>query len=365
MPPLSVASFADLARLSLQDFKEKAICMKEADRIQRLSELNGECNIGLMCIEPSLHAALLSIEPFRAANRMSSAPLFNIDFVSVDGDPIRTARDIFLPATATVESPKIYDLVLVHCAYAYDGDNKHRLFRWLRKQTAAGAHVCGFDVAPLLMAEAGLLDGYRATSHWASIPSFKELHPDTDVVEQLFVVDRNRSTCAGQTACLDYSLFMLDRFCGRTLRDIVANEIVYTSSRSDSGQQRQIINGYAWHTNPKLLCAQKLMQETIEEPLPIHAVAERCGVSQRELQHLFRKHLKASPKSYYLTFRLQRARELLLYSTLSVRETGLASGFTSSATYFRAFRARFNESPLNYRKSFQAASSIPDGRRIY
>ena len=103
----------------------------------------------------------------------------------------------------------------------------------------------------------------------------------------------------------------------------------------------------------------------IRDRLSIDLVAERCGVSQRELQHLFRTHLKASPKNYYMTFRLQRAKELLLYSAMSVRETGLASGFTSSATYFRAFRSRFNTSPLNYRKAFNATSSTPDGRRLY
>jgi transcriptional regulator GlxA family with amidase domain len=334
-------------------------------RRNRLAVMEGQHSVAVVCIEPSLHSALLSIEPFRAANRMSKSPLFAIDFVSVDGRPTATNLDIFVPAHATLDTPKTYDLVLVHSSYGTAGEGKNALFRWLRRQASTGAHLCGLDAAALLLAEAGLLKGYRATSHWSTLASFRESYPDTEVIEQLFVVDRNRSTCAGQLACIDYALFMLDRYCGRALRDIVANDIIYPAVRNEGDQQRQIINGHVWHTNPVLLRAQKLMQESIEDPLPIQAIADRCGVSQRELQHLFRKHLKASPKNYYLTFRLQRAKELLLYSSLSVRETGLASGFTSSATYFRAFRARFNASPMHYRRAFQIDSSAPDGRRLY
>jgi AraC family carnitine catabolism transcriptional activator len=320
--------------------------------------------IALVCLEPSLHGALLSIEPFRAANRLSRAPLFKVDFISVDGQPTRSIMDIAIPTTATLHSATIYDLVLLYCAYEFGG-KKSALFRWLHRQSAAGAHICALDTAPLLLAAAGLLKGFKATSHWSALASFRELYPDTEVVEQVFVVDRNRATCAGQIACLDYSLFMLERFCGRALREVVANDLIYPIARGEDAQQRQIINGHAWHTNPILARAQTLMQSSIEEPLSIAKIAVACGISQRELEHLFQKYLKASPKSYYTTFRLQRARELLLYSALSVRETGLACGFVSPTTYFRAFRSRFKVSPLSYRKAFQGAPSSPDGRRLY
>ena len=321
-------------------------------------------SIALASLEPALHAALLSIEPFRAANRLSQSPLFQIDFLSARNDR-RPAMDIALRPTASLHDSKIYDLILLHSSYEFSDDRKSALFRWLRRQAASRAHICALDAAPLLLAEAGLLRGYRATSHWSTIPSFRELHPETDVVEQLFVVDRDRSTCAGQLASLDLSLHMLERFCGSALAELVANEIVYPAARADHCPQRQIVNHTAWQTNPFLARAQQLMQETIEEPLSIEALAGRCGISVRELQYLFRKYLKASPKSYYLTFRLQRATELLLYSPMSVGETGLACGFSSPGTYFRAFRARYKSSPTSYRKAFRESGARPDGRRLY
>ena len=321
-------------------------------------------SVALVCIEPALHAALLSIEPFRAANRLSKSPLFQIDFLS-GGDDQRPSMDIALPVTASLQDDTIYDLVLLHSSYEFTGDRKSALFRWLRRQAASRAHICALDAAPLLLAEAGLLRGYRATSHWSTIPSFRELHPGTDVVEQLFVVDRDRSTCAGQLASLDLSLRMLERFCGSALKELVANEIIYPVARSEHALQREIVNNTVWQTNPFLARAQRLMQETIEDPLSIEVLAGRCGISVRELQYLFRKYLKASPKTYYVTFRLQRAKELLLYSPMSISETGLACGFASPGTYFRAFRARYKTSPTGYRKAFRENGPQPDGRRLY
>ncbi|MBN9063709.1 MAG: hypothetical protein BGP06_04625 [Rhizobiales bacterium 65-9] len=337
----------------------------DQSRHQKKSLPDEPHKIAIVAVEPALHAVLLSIEPFRAANRLSKSPLFKFDFLSADDSPIVTTLNISIPSTAKFEDATLYDVVFLHSSYEFSSDRKGPLYKWLRRQATAKALICAIDAAPLLLAEAGLLTGYTATSHWSTIASFKELHPGTNVVEQLFVVDRDRVTCAGQVACLDQSLFLLEQLGGATLREIVANEIVYPSFRGESAQQRHIINGNAWHTNPVLLKAQHLMRQSIEEPLSIGELANRCGVSKRELQHLFRRHLRASPKSYYLTFRLQRAKELLLYSTLSIRETGLASGFSSPATYFRAFRDRFNSSPMNYRKAFQGSSALPDGRRLY
>lgn len=131
------------------------------------------------------------------------------------------------------------------------------------------------------------MQSYRATSHWSTIASFGALHPETHVVEQLFVVNRDRSTCAGQLASLDLSLHLLERFCGRDLKELVANEIVYPAARAEHGPQRQIVNSTTWQTNTFLPRVQRLMQETIDEPLSIEDMARRYGISVRELQYLF------------------------------------------------------------------------------
>jgi transcriptional regulator GlxA family with amidase domain len=314
--------------------------------------------------EPSLHSAFLAIEPFRAANRVSKSTLFSIDLLSADPATPPASMDITFPMTATFDEGRKFDLVILLVSYNVADEAKGKLFGWLRRQSAAGAHLCGMDTGPLLLAEAGLLDGYDATCHWTAIASLKELSANTRIVEQLYLIDRNRSTCAGQAASLDYSMAMLRHMCGDALYHLVGNELIYTAPRSAELRQREIINPQPFMTNPLLSRAQRIMQENVESPLDIETVAERCGISIRELQYLFQRHLNTSPKKRYIALRLQHAKELLLYSSMSIRETGLASGFMTPSAYYRAFLAVFQTSPQEYRNAFAKKSTVY-GRNLY
>lgn len=314
--------------------------------------------------EPSLHTIFLSIEPFRAANRVSEAALFSVDFMPADSDAPPASMDIALPVTANFDDGRKYDLIFLLVTYDVAEIAKPRLFKWLRRQSANGAHLCGVDAGPLLLAEAGLLDGYTATCHWTGMASLKEFSATSRIVEQLYVIDRNRSTCAGQAASLDYSMTMLRQMCGDSLYNLVCNELIYAAPRLADVRQREIVNGQPFMTNPILSRAQRIMQETVEEPLDMETVADRCGVSVRELQYLFQRHLNTSPKKIYMAFRLQHAKELLLYSSMSIRETGLASGFATPSAYYRAFYAVYQRSPQEYRNDF-AKKSTMYGRNLY
>jgi AraC family carnitine catabolism transcriptional activator len=314
--------------------------------------------------EPSLHTIFLSIEPFRAANRVSGEALFSIDFIPADAETPPTSMDIALPVTGSFDDGKKYDLIFLLVTYDVAEAAKARLFRWLRRQSAAGAHLCGVDAGPLLLAEAGLLDGYMATCHWTGMASLREFSATSRVVEQLYVVDRNRSTCAGQAAALDYSMTMLRLMSGAALYNLVCNELIYAAPRPAEVRQREIVNGQPFMVNPILSRAQRIMQDTVEEPLEMEAVADRCGISVRELQYLFKRHLSTNPKKIYMALRLQRAKELLLYSSMSIRETGLACGFATPSAYYRAFHAVYRKSPQEYRSDF-AKKSTMYGRNLY
>lgn len=314
--------------------------------------------------EPSLHTVFQSIEPFRAANRVSKEALFSVDFMPADAEAPPSSMDVALPVTASFDDGRKYDLIFLLVTYDVAETAKAKLFKWLRRQSAAGAHLCGVDAGPLLLAEAGLLDGYAATCHWTAMASLREFSATCRVVEQLYVVDRNRSTCAGQAAALDYSMTMLRLMCGAALYNLVCNELIYAAPRPAEVRQREIVNGQPFMVNPVLSRAQRIMQETVEEPLEMEAVAERCGISVRALQYLFKRHLNTSPKKIYMALRLQHAKELLLYSSMSIRETGLASGFATPSAYYRAFSAVYQKSPHEYRSDFTKKSTMY-GRNLY
>ncbi|MBE7183246.1 MAG: helix-turn-helix domain-containing protein [Methylobacterium mesophilicum] len=332
----------------------------------RSASESGERHVALVIgKEPSLHSAFLAVEPFRAANRVSGATLFGIDFLAADPSAPPSSMDIAIPATATFGDERKYDLVILLVSYHLSGRAKSKLFRWLSRQAASGAHLCGADNGPLLLAEGGFLDGYEATAHWSAIPSLREFCPNCHVLEQLYVIDRNRSTCAGQVATLDYAMEMLKRLSGKALHQLVCNELIYTEPRLATGRQRAFVSEQSWQANPVLLQVQRIMHETIEEPLDMGALAIRVGVSVREIQYLFRRYLHSTPKKLYMTLRLQRAKELLLYSSLSIRETGLASGFGSPSAYYRAFHAAYQKSPQEYRTDFLTGNASRYGRSLY
>ena len=341
--------------------------MERLGEIKQSSEVGVERPRSIALVigrEPSLHTVFLSIEPFRAANRVSGKALFSIDFIPADAETPPTSMDVALPVTGSLDLGRKYDLIFLLVTYDVADAAKARLFKWLRRQAPAGAHLCGVDAGPLLLAEAGLLDGYTATCHWTGMASLKEFSATSRIVEQLYVVDRNRSTCAGQAAILDYSMTMLRMMCGDALYTLVCNELIYAAPRPAEVRQREIVNGQPFMINPILNRAQRIMQETVEEPLDMAEVADRCGISLRELQYLFRRHLNTSPKKIYMALRLQQAKELLLYSSMSIRETGLACGFASPSAYYRAFRAVYGKSPQEYRSDF-AKKSTMYGRNLY
>ncbi|MBL8583353.1 MAG: helix-turn-helix domain-containing protein [Rhizobiaceae bacterium] len=315
--------------------------------------------------EPSWHSTLLSIEPFRTANRLSRSDLFDIDFIALDEKAAPTGLHVSLPPPATLDHGRQYDLVILIITYGVDEEHKAQLLRWLRRQSARGAHICAVDVAPILLAEAGLLDGYRITGHWSTFASFRDRFPEIELVEQLYVIDRNRSTCAGQVSVLDLSMCLLERLCGPAIRRAVGNDMIYNAPRPADTRQRDALADLPWMEIPILARARGLMLEAIEYPLSISAIAAECGVSARELQYLFERHIGSSPKKYYLELRIQHAKHLLLYSPLSISDTGLASGFASPSAYFRAFQAHCQTSPRRYRQAFRSGGSHPSGRRMY
>jgi transcriptional regulator GlxA family with amidase domain len=315
--------------------------------------------------DSSLHSSLLAVEPFRAANRLSTQSHYSVDILSPDGAPILTSLQILVQVTGSFQSDKRYDLVLVALAYEPSTPFKRKLFPWLRRQARFGAHLCGIDYGPLILAECGLLKGYTATAHWSTIAAFRDQYPDTKVVEQLYVIDRDRSTCAGQVSVLDYSLSMVEKFSGQVLAKAVNNELIYMETRNGASAQRRLINENHWKGNPVLARASEIMIDAMEEPLPMRSVARSCGISLRELQYLFKRYLGRSPRDFYMELRLNRAKELLLYSGLSIRETGVACGFVSESTFFRAFRARFDTTPMRLRASFHSVPTTRDGRRVY
>jgi len=184
-----------------------------------------------------------------------------------------------------------------------------RVIGWLRREARRGVTIGGLCTAAHTLAMAGLLDGKRATIHWENQDSFGEEFEEVTLTESVFVVDGNRLTTAGGTASIDLMLKLIADHHGEDLANAVADQLIYSSIRTDQDTQRLSIPTRIGVRHPKLSQVIQMMEGNIEDPMSPADLAEEVGMSSRQLERLFRRYLNRSPKRYYMELRLQKARK--------------------------------------------------------
>jgi transcriptional regulator GlxA family with amidase domain len=231
-------------------------------------------------------------------------------------------------------------------------------FAWLRQLARRGVRIGGVSGGPYLLARAHLLAGYRFTLHWEHAPAFLEEYPDLDLRRSLYEIDRDRLTCSGGTAPLDMMHAVITREHGSELALAVSEWFLQTHVREGAGPQRMPLRERLGIAHAPLLRVIGRMEQTIETPEPREELARLANVSLRQLERLFRQHLGRSLGEHYLGLRLERARDLLRQTSLSILETALACGFSSASHFSRSYRERFGHPPREER----ARPSGPDWR---
>jgi transcriptional regulator GlxA family with amidase domain len=200
-----------------------------------------------------------------------------------------------------------------------------------------------------VLAQAGLLDGRRCTIHWENRDSFEEDFPEIELLPNIYVIDRDRYTAAGGTASADLMLRLIARTHGPELASQVADQMIHTGLRAESDEQRLSIPTRIGVRHPKLATVIHMMEENLEEPISPAILATDVGMSTRQLERLFRRYLNKSPKRYYMELRLQKARNLLLQTDMSVINVALACGFASPSHFSKCYRALYRTTPYRER----------------
>jgi transcriptional regulator GlxA family with amidase domain len=207
----------------------------------------------------------------------------------------------------------------------------------------------GLCTASHSLAAAGLLDGKKATIHWENQDSFAEEFEDVKLTKSVFVMDGNRFTTAGGTSSIDLMLKIIATDHGEELASTVADQLVYSSIRTDQDTPRLSIPTRIGVRHPKLSQVIQMMEHNLEEPISPAVLAEDVGMSTRQLERLFRRYLNRSPKRYYMELRLQKARNLLMQTDMSVINVALACGFASPSHFSKCYRAHYSTTPYRER----------------
>lgn len=293
----------------------------------------------------SLLAEACATEPLAVANQLAGRSLYSLTTLGLDGRAVTSgSHQVLLPQGHIAEDDAAPDVLLL-CAPAAESVDP-ALSAWLRRLAARGRVLAGVGGGAELLARAGLLDGYRATVPWSRFEAVARAHPDIRLSRQLFEIDRGRLTCGGGTAAMDMMMTLIASQHGSALAERVSAHFVQERVRMGDEPRPASPLGKAPQS---LTDAVALMEANIEEPLTTHELAAHLGISRRQLERLFKKHLQAVPSRYYLDLRLRRARRLLRESARPAGEIALLTGFSSAAHFSTAYRNHFGLSPREER----------------
>jgi len=291
-----------------------------------------------------------ALEPLRVANRFAG-PTFSWRFVSADGQPVAASNEIPVSVSGGLANIGKPDMAVVSASYEPEKGFNRPMLGAIRSLARRRVLMAAIDTAPFLLAEAGVLDDYRATCHWESLPGFRESYPRVQAEQALYVTDRDRMTCAGGAAAIDMMLDWIGRLLGRPLAVLVADQLVHFRSLEQPAQARLPAAARYGTTDARLLKIITVMEEQGEEPVDAQALAEAAGISVRQMERLFAAGLGERPMGLYLKLRLERAERLITYSSMSMREIALACGFSSLPLFSRSFRARYGKPPSALRQA--------------
>ncbi len=305
----------------------------------------------------SMMAFTSSVEPLRAANRLSGEALYAWRTVSIDGEPVQASNGIVVVPDGSINDDIEAKTLFVCAGIRAERFDDKAVFGRLRELSRRGIALGGVCTGSLMLARAGLLDGYRCTIHWENIEGFVEDFPKLNTTATLFEIDRDRYTCSGGTAPLDMMIYAISRDFSDKLAIGVAEQMLHSFVRQPHDAQRMSIQYRTGISNPKLLAVIAYMEAYLESPVTLTELASSVSLSVRQLERLFRQHLGKTPMRYYLELRLQRAQLLLRQTTMPILQVAVASGFASASHFARCYREFFKCAPRAERAQFEAAKN--------
>jgi transcriptional regulator GlxA family with amidase domain len=306
----------------------------------------------------SMIAFSSAIEPLRMANRDADRELYRWSVYTIDGLPEKASNGLEITPDGSIEKADDISILFV-CGGSDIADawSKQIQFALRRIAKRNGIKLGALCTGSYLLAKAGLLDGYRCTIHWENIASLREDFPEVVVTDDLFLFDRDRITSAGGQASMDMMLKLIESQHGNKLVTHISEQFMCERIRSSDDRQRIPLHLALGSNQPKLTEAVTLMEANIEEPISLDELSGYVGISRRQLERLFQKHLNCVPTRYYLNLRLNRARLLLLQTSKSIVDIALACGFISAPHFSKCYRDLFGIPPRDERRKLQAKSA--------
>jgi transcriptional regulator GlxA family with amidase domain len=298
----------------------------------------------LLLPDYSMIAVANAIEACRMANRCVGREVYTWNVLGLDDKPVTASNGMAMAPMVVLDSVKP-DIVFVCGGVDVRSKTSKAHLAAIRRTARRSKNLGALCTGTFALAEAGLLDGYRCAVHWEDGAAIRAEFPQLQLVNELFVLDRDRLTCTGGVGPLDMMLFLIEKKLGRRIAEQVS--LTFILDRIRESGERQPVNEH-----DRLVPDQKFLRRAIalidaqlSDPQPMHEIAAQLGISLRQMERLFRKHMNESPGAYAQKRRLKLAQAMLREKKKPVTNIALACGFSSSAYFSAAYRSHFGYSP--------------------
>ena len=292
-------------------------------------------------------------------------PRFRVTAASFDGGPAHADRRLGLAPACALAEVRSTDLVLVPAAgldletlmaIGYDVDasvaRNARVIPWLQQQAARGARIAGVCSGVALLAAAGLLDGRRATTHWALADLYRRRFPQVDWRPEYLVTDAAGVYCGGGVnAASDLSLYLVEKFCGREVAAQCAKAMLLELPRTWQVAFAPL-DVKTQHEDEAILRAQEWIHENFDKDFRFEELACRIGMSPRNFIRRFKAATGQAPLAYLQNLRIATAKRLLENGRDAVQEIGSAVGYDDMIFFRSLFRRHTGVTPTEYRQRF-------------
>ena len=308
-----------------------------------------------LCPGVPLFCIASALDVLRHANRFAGSKVYQWTLICEDNQPIQDGNGLWFYPGKTIDQVEPPEIAFIVAGFDASQIKQPQLCQWLSDQADAGRKVGGISNGAFLLAEKGLLNNYSATTHWEDFESFCILFPQVQARYQRFVIDRNRITCSGGSATLDMFIELV--------RQDLGNEVALKISRQMLLQEQSVVlpgSPSSRLTNqlhsPQINRALSLIEAGIGQSITVNELANRIGISRRELLRLFRKELNTTPSKLLSQRRLDRARSLILNTRLSMAMIADSVGFSSQSHLTSNYHTQFGITPAQQRREYKAAS---------
>jgi len=293
------------------------------------------------------------IQVFGAANRLAGRLVYSVEVVT-NGKDVKLQGEggvlSFLAESNYKSLNENFDSLLLVCGVGTRNARDASLFAWLRRIAPTVRRIGSVCVGSFLLAQAGLLNGKRATSHWRFSKEFARRYPEVKVESELvWVKDGNTYTSAGISAGIDLALAWVEEDCGAAVAQEVARELVLFLRRP-GGQKQLSVSLSAQASEMKAIQElQVWIAENLRKKLSVQALADRTAMSLRNFERVFTREVGRTPSQYVLQARVEAVRHQLERTNRGLKQIAEACGFGSADVMRRTFARFVGVTPNQYR----------------